>query len=146
MNLEFYMKRGLVNLDDFEDESDLELVNNAIELVKQDRFEEAIESLPPMFFEWIPMNGDGDCSEVFENDEDFQLPLTPENSTVRAGYENGSLILTISVTFPMDIRDGIDAEQLSNWLDDNSMYACGYIGAGWSYHGDDGCTLHVIEQ
>jgi hypothetical protein len=146
MNFEFYMKRGQVHLDDIEEESDLASINKVIALIKDEKFEDAIEALPAMYFEWIPMNGDGDCSEVFESDEDFQIPLTQENSTVRVGYENESLILTISVTFPMGVKDDVDAEQLAEWLDDNSMYACGYVGAGWSYDGDDGCTLHVIES
>lgn len=146
INLEFYMKRGQVHLDDIEDEDDLTSINKTIELIKKERFEDAVKALPAMYFEWIPMNGDGDCTEVFESDEDFQIKLTPENSTIRVGYENDSLILTISVTFPMEVRDDIDAEQLSQWLDDNSMYACGYVGAGWSYDGDDGCTLHVIDN
>jgi hypothetical protein len=145
LHLEFYMKRGQVNISDIDDESELKSITNVIELVKQEKFEEAIASLPSLFFEWIPMNGDGDCSEIFENTDDFQIELSPENSTIRVGYENESLILTISVTFPIDVRDDVDADQLSEWLDDNSMYACGYVGAGWSYDGDDGCTLHVIE-
>ena len=146
MNLEFYMKRGQVNIDDIDDESNLESINNVIALVKQEKFKEAIESLPPLFFEWIPMNGDGDCSEVFENTNDFQIELSPENSTVRVGYENESMLLTISVTFPMKVKDDVDPEQLADWLDDHSMYASGYVDAGWSYDGDDGRTLHVIES
>ena len=145
INFEFYMKRGRVNIDDIDDETDLKSINNVISLVKQEKFEEAIESLPPLFFEWIPMNGDGDCAEIFENTDDFKIDLTPDNSTIRVGYENESLLLTISVTFPMVVRDDMDAEQLEDWLDNNSMYACGYVGSGWSYDSDDGCTLHVIE-
>ena len=46
----------------------------------------------------------------------------------------------------MEVKHDVDAEQLADWLDDHSMYASGYVDAGWSYDGDDGRTLHVIES
>ena len=38
----------------------------------------------------------------------------------------------------MEIKDDVDSEQLADWLDDNSKYACYYVGTGR--------TLYVIEN
>lgn len=142
--LEFYMKRGMVNLDDVDDQADMDRLEQAIKFSSEGKHEEALRALPEMFFEWIPSNGDGDVTEVFANGDDFKFYLDSNNSTIRAGVQDGNLVLTISVNFEMELNQEMEEDELAGWLDDNSMYFCGYVGNGWTYHSDDGCTLNVL--
>ena len=142
--LEFYMKRGLVNIEDVDEQDVLECLKAAIKLSSAGEHEKAVNALPQLFFEWIPSNGDGDTSEVFSSSEDFKFDLDANNSSVRTGVQNGNLLLTISVKFEMDLIKSMAEEELSDWLNDNSIYFCGYAGNGWLYHSDDGCNLSVL--
>lgn len=142
--LEFYLKRGVVNLEDVDNPDDLSKLSESIDLASTNKHEEAVLHLPQMFFEWIPSNGDGDPAEVFTNSNDFKIDLTPKNSTVRIGAQDGQLVLTISVKFEMELDHLMTEEDLSTWLDENSMYFCGYVGNGWTYYSDDGSSLSVL--
>jgi len=144
MQLEFVLKRGVVDFDSIEDAVTKRAVESALSLVKLRNYEEAVSALPPISFEWSWSNGDGDPVELFEDVVDFEFFLDPNNSSVKVGEENGKLLLSINVTFTVEIREDIEKDAVQNWLDENSMDYAGHISGGWSYLSDDGSGVQVI--
>jgi len=140
---EFHIKRAIVNMDDL-DEDIIENVNTSIALIKKGQVEKAISALPPLNFEWIWSNGDGDPSEFFTDTDDLNIPLTPENSSIRVGETDGNLVLTIAIQFELTLVENCNTDEINNWLSDNSMFFCGYIGCGWTYHGDEGGGITLL--
>ena len=140
---EFHIKRAVVNMDDL-DEDIIENVNTSIALIKKGQLEKAIEALPTLNFEWIWSNGDGDPSEFFTDTEDLSIPLTPENSSIRVGETDGNLVLTVAIQFELTLVENCNTDEINDWLSDNSMFFCGYIGCGWTYHGDEGGGITLL--
>ena len=140
---EFHIKRAVVNMDDL-DEDIIENVNTSIALIKKGQLEKAIEALPTLNFEWIWSNGDGDPSEFFTDTDDLNIPLTPKNSSIRVGETDGNLVLTVAIQFELALVENCNADEINDWLSDNSMFFCGYIGCGWTYHGDDGGGITLL--
>jgi hypothetical protein len=111
------------------------------------KHEEAVKLLQPvMNFEWIWGNCDGDPSDLFENPDDVAFDLNNDNSIVKVGELDGSLVLTATVNFDLDVKDGVTEDQISEWLSDNSAYACGYIGSGWTYIESDGDNVWLVND
>ncbi len=144
IQLEFFLKRGVVDFDSIEEAVTKRAVESALSLVKLRNYEEAVAALPPISFEWSWSNGDGDPDELFEDVVDFELFLDPINSVVKVGEENGKLLLSINVIFTVEIREDIEKDAVQEWLDENSMDYAGYISGGWSYLSDDGSGVKVI--
>lgn len=141
--LEFQIKRGIVNCDDLDDEIK-GLVSECLLLCLQKDYKSAVDLIMPiMAFEWYWGNCDGDPSDVFENPEDVAFDLNTNNCSVKVGEESGSLILTASVFFDLQVKDGSSLEEITEWLSDNSAYSCGYVGGGWIYVESDGDNVYV---
>ena len=140
VELLFEIKRGEVFIHELEDEDVKELAIECHQLLWSGQRTKAIEKiLSRLSFEWSWPNGDGNPSDYFENVHDIFFDCTDQNTTLKLDRKNEKLILTAQVKFELDGKDTIDAEELSDWLSDNSMYACGYVGvSGWSYAGTDG--------
>lgn len=140
---EFHMKRAVVNMDDLDDEIKDDVIK-ALSLIKKGQLEQAIAALPPLYFEWIWSNGDGNPSEFFKDTEDFIIPLTAENSSIRVGEADDNLVLTVAIKFELTLIENCATGEINDWLSDNSMFFCGYIGCGWTYHGDDGGGITML--
>ena len=140
---EFHIKRAVVNMDDLDDDIKDDVIKS-LALIKKGQFEKAIAALPPLNFEWIWSNGDGDPSEFFTDTEDLTISLTPENSSIRVGETDGNLVLTVAIQFELDLVENCNTDEINDWLSDNSMFFCGYIGCGWTYHGDDGGGITML--
>ena len=142
--LEFQFKRGVVNTADLEEESQ-EIHDHCLELVRQGKDQSCVEYLlPKMSFEWSWMNGDGDSSELFESADDIYYECSEENTVLKVGEEDGALVLTVACQFSVNMGDDLTADDLQGWLDENSMYACGYVAADWSYASSDGDNVQVV--
>ncbi len=143
--LEFQIKRGLVD-DDSLDEDTRDIVEHCINLCKKKKYEDAVNSLlPELKFEWIWGNCDGDASDVFDVTEEIDFPCSPENSKIKLGESNGSLVITATVSFQIPIKNGVSESDIQSWLEDNSAYACGYVGAGWTYAESDGDNVSLVK-
>jgi hypothetical protein len=141
---EFQVKRGVVDIDSDEDSS--ELIKKCIALCKKNDHQGAVDLImPSLNFEWIWSNCDGEPSEITSEAEDLSFQCTHENSVVKLGADDGDLVITATVFFEIDVKKGWSKEKLSDWLSDNSAYACGYVGGGWSYAGSDGDNVWVTD-
>lgn len=144
VTLEFQIKRGVINTADSEKEVKA-IHDHCLELVIQGKNEDGAKYLlPNMTFEWCWGNGDGDPSDFFEEAEDIYYECTESNTSLKVGEEDGALIITANCQFAVSGNDDLTADDLSDWLDENSMYACGYVSAGWSYAGSDGDNVQVV--
>jgi len=142
--LEFQIKRGVIDMDSNEDSTDL--IKKCMSLCKKKDHEGAVELLlPHLNFEWSWSNGDGDPSKITKELEDLSFPCTKENSAVKLANDEGNLVITASVLFEIEVKKGWSKDKLSDWLSENSAYACGYVGGGWSYSGSDGDNVWVTD-
>ena len=142
--LEFELKRGVINADDLEEEVKV-IHDHCLELVTQGKNEEGVKYLlPNMTFEWCWGNGDGDSLEFFEDANDIFYECTENNTSLKIGEEDGALIVTANCQFAVDGNDDLTADDLQEWLDENSMYTCGYVAADWSYTSSDGNNVQVV--
>jgi hypothetical protein len=53
-------------------------------------------------------------------------------------------MITAKVTFEAPINEGLEIDDVQQWLDDNSAYAAGYVDGGWSYLETDGDNLNIV--
>lgn len=144
-SLEFQIKRGVADCEGLDDDT-LEVVEKCLKLCKKKDYEKAVATILPILnFEWIWGNCDGDPSEIFESTDDISFDLNPDNSIVKVGESDGSLVITATVCFEVDVKAGVTQEEVSEWLSDNSAYACGYVGAGWVYTESDGDNVWVTK-
>lgn len=127
------------------DDSDLvHRISTALELARDGaRSAEVAGALGPMMFEWSWSNCDGDPSELFEEPTDFSLAIDESNSEIEAGMVLGELVLSVRVLFTVQVIDGYSAEDVHDWLQENSAAICGFVGGGWSYSGDEGQSVEV---
>ena len=150
MKFEFNLTRGQVALDSIEENDVKRIVMEALNSVKKGNSKKAAHELFKLLkFEWSPQFGGGDPGEVFEGQaslEGFSFPLTDQNSTVKCGIEEGQLLLSATVQFELSVKPGITKEEVRDWLDCNSMYACGYISGGWSYSATDGDNIYPADE
>ena len=142
--LEFQIKRGVVDSD--LDDDAKELHDRCLSLIEAGQLDEAVaELLPQMYFEWSWANGDGDPEDFFENvTDEICFDCTSENTSLKVGVDEGRLVVTASCQFQMECTDGATEDDLSEWLEDNAAYACGFVSAGWSYAGSDGDNVTVV--
>jgi hypothetical protein len=137
-NLEFQIKRGVVDIESIEDEEVKATVQQCLKLCKAKKYEEAADLLhQTMSFEWSWSACDGDASDIFEDTEDIFFECSSKNSSLKVGEDNGDLVITAWAAFQVPVKDGISADEISEWLNDNSAYACGWLSGGWGYLGSD---------
>jgi len=145
VKLEFQIKRGVISQLDF-DEDECGELKNCWALCKEGAYDEAAALLlPHLSFEWDWANGDGDANEYFIDPEPIYMQFDNENCSLMVGDVGDTLCLTASVSFTVRGRPRIDQDNLSRWLDENSMYACGYVEGGFSYDGSDGDNVWVVD-
>ncbi len=144
VDLEFQIKRGVINASDLE-EDEAGVLQKCLKLAQAGNHGAAAELLlPKMSFEWDWSNGDGDAEEFFVEPIPINFDCTADNCSLRVGENDGQLIITASVQFSAEGQDGIDSDQLTAWLGDNSMYSCGYVSGGWGYDGSDGDNVWLV--
>jgi hypothetical protein len=138
---EFQIKRGLVDGEGL-DEDVQSIVDICIALCRNKNNKKAIELIYPILsFEWIWDNCDGNPEDIFLDNQIVSFDLNTENSAVKLGVDGDALLITATVYFELEIKSDIDADEIENWLDEESAYACGYIGGGWGYTGSDGDNI-----
>lgn len=150
--LEFYMKRADVDLDEITEEGDKKLINNAIELCEQNKHEEAASILMSILdFECAWGNMDCDPSEHLAATDDILIKCSSDNTQIRVGSDEGDFVISAAIHFDIEVKDLNEPEELFDWLDDNSGWACcafspgGDWESGWAYTASDGDNLYVIE-
>lgn len=143
--LEFQIKRGIIDNESLDKDNE-NIVKKCIELCKGKKFEEAINYiLPSLNFEWIWSNCDGDPVEIFETNEDINFSCDEKNSVIKIGEMDSNLVLTATVRFEVTVKKGVTFDEVSEWLDSNSAYSCGYVGWGWTYMGSDGDNVWITD-
>lgn len=142
--LDFQIKRGVVERDNVDEES-IEIYDRCIELCKNGKHEDAARELRPyLYFEWNWDNCDGNPSDDFITSQSINFICNEDNSSIRIGQNKGNLIITAEVQFEVfSVRD-INAETIQDWIDDKSLWSCGFISAGWSYSESDGDNVWLI--
>ena len=143
---EWSMKLGEINMDDVEDEEVLSALKNSLKLAKAKKFDDAVNALPPINFEYSFSNLDSDASDYFAETESISFGLDPSNSkhTIQVGVSGGKLNLSVTVVFDIPVKDGINLDELNEWLGENGGYAAGFASCGWSYNGDEGGHMRSI--
>jgi hypothetical protein len=144
LKMEFILERGVVNIDEIEDDVIKMKMRKTLEYVQMKKWAAALEVLPPLSFEWSWSSGDGDSEALFEDVQDIDIALTEFNSRIRLGEIDGNLIISANVFFEVDVRGDIDRDDVQNWLNENSMDGAGYVSGGWSYHSDDGVSITAL--
>lgn len=139
-SFEWSMKLGEINMDDVEEEEVLSALKKSLKLAKAKKFEDAVNALPHIDFEYSFSNLDSDASDYFSETEGISFGLDPSNSkhTIQVGVSGGKLNLSVTVVFDIPVKDGVNLAELNEWLGDNGGYAAGFASGGWSYNGDEG--------
>jgi hypothetical protein len=145
---EWKMARGEVNMDDVEEEDVRAALKIVLDLAKKGKFEEAVQALPVVNFEYAFGNLDSDPEFYFGDLEDisFEIDLTNPNHSIAVGVSGGKLIISVAVVFEIPVESNVDAEELNEWLGDNGGYAAGFAAGGWSYSGDEGGHMMLVHQ
>ena len=140
IHLEFDIKRAVVEPDD---DDSTTFIKNVLELNKKSPKDAEDLLMGKMVFEWDWSNGDADPTVFFNNDDSFDFQCTRRNTVLEIGEDDDKLVFSATVSFALEGKQGISKDELSEWLSDNSIYACGYIAAGWSILGSDGENIWV---
>jgi len=144
---EWSMKLGEINMDDVEDGEVLSALKNSLKLAKAKKFEDAVNALPHIDFEYSFSNLDSDASDYFAETEGISFGLDPSNSkhTIQVGVSGGKLNLSVAVVFDIPVKDGVNLDELNEWLGENGGYAAGFASGGWSYNGDEGGEMLSVD-
>ena len=145
LTFEFEMERGVVNaVDMVEEESGV--LKKCLDLCVNGGHQDAASLLiSHMSFEWDWDNCDGDISDFISDSKPINENLNPDNCSVKVGIEDEHLVITATVVFEYATDIDIDIEEFSEWLDENSAYACGFIACGAGYDGTDGDNVRIIK-
>jgi hypothetical protein len=145
LNLNWSIKRAVVNFDDIEDEDTKLTLENVLKLCLEKNFDEAIKKLPTIFFEFDADSMDSDPADFFEIPK-YAFELDPKNKyhEIKIGEHEQSLVLTISVIFKIYVTDDIDVEDFNDWLANNGGWYAGNASGLWTYTEDDGGLCQII--
>jgi Double zinc ribbon len=137
---EWHMFRGSVNIDDMEDEDERDAAEQAAVLVEQGDQEGALQALPALWFEYNMDNLDSSPDELMPSGQQvyFEANYANPDHDIVLDYEDGTLIVTATIRFPMQVNAGVDEDEINDWLSENGGYAAGFLSANWSYNGDEG--------
>jgi hypothetical protein len=137
---EWHMFRGSVNIDDMEDEDERDAAERAAVLVEEGEQEAALEALPALWFEYNMDNLDSSPDEFMPSGQQIYFELNSANPDheIVLDYQDGTLFLTATIRFPMQIKPGVDGDEINDWLSENGGYAAGFVSANWSYTSDEG--------
>ena len=137
---EWHMFRGSVNIDDMEDEDERDAAEQAAVLVEQGDQEGALQALPALWFEYNMDNLDSSPDEFMPGSQQvyFEANYANPDHDIVLDYEDGTLIVTATIRFPMQVNPGVDEDEINDWLSENGGYAAGFLSANWSYNGDEG--------
>ena len=137
---EWHMFRGSVNIDDMEDDDERDAAKRAVVLVEEGEQEAALQALPALWFEYNMDNLDSSPDEFMPSDQQvyFEVNYANPDHDIVLDYDDGTLILTATIRFPMQIDPRADEDEINDWLSENGGYAAGFISANWSYNGDEG--------
>lgn len=144
LKLEFYLRRGVIDIESIEDDGVRQAVRNVKSFVQNADFNKALAIMPPISFEWVWSNGDGDPGDYFVNVEDFDFFLSSSNSRIRLGVADENLMISVNVQFLVVVKDSINHDEVQEWLDTNSMVYAGFVSGGWPYVADDGSGIRVV--
>jgi hypothetical protein len=123
-----------------EDDDERDAAKRAVILVEEGEQEAARHALPALWFEYNMDNLDSSPDEFMPSDQQvyFEVNYANPDHDIVLDYDDGTLILTATIRFPMQINPGVDEDEINDWLSENGGYAAGFISANWSYNGDEG--------
>jgi hypothetical protein len=135
VELSFEVKRGVVEINREEaDAEELAVLDRVLSLCDAGSHDEAVALIRPgLSFEWCWSNQDGDAEEMFVDPQDLDFSPLPEDAIVRVGSESGRLVITVAVPFKAEAQDSVTADEIEEWLSDNSAYAAGYVSGSWGW-------------
>lgn len=144
---EWSMRLGEVSMIGVEDVEVLSALKKSLKLAKADKFDDAVNALPPINFEYNFTNLDSDASEYFAETDGISFALDPSNSKhiIQVGVYGGKLKLSVSVVFDIHLKDGVNLDELNEWLGENGGYAAGFVSGGWSYNADEGGDMRSVD-
>jgi hypothetical protein len=136
--LEFSIKRAKIDRSSLESDQ-INLIDMCVDLCNKKQHIDAVNLIKnELFFEWAWSNCDGDINEISDCTDDLSLNWNDGSFTLKISNNSNNLIITATTIFEISVNDNVVLDELNMWLDDNSAYACGYIGGGWSYTESDG--------
>lgn len=146
----FEVKRGVVEINREQAEgAELATLNQIFSLCEAGRYDEAANVVRPgLSFEWSWSNQDGDADEMFVDPQDLHFETLPADAVVRIGCVDGRLVVSVSVFFTVEAHHSVAADELEEWLSENSCYAAGFVSGNWAWwdgwSGTDGDNVRVV--
>jgi hypothetical protein len=143
--MNYRIDSAVIDIDSIEDQDTKLSIEEIIELHKSGEHDEANNNrLPAMYFEFNAENMDSDC-DVWMNESSiyFDIDFSNTNHTVSTTYEDDQLKLSASVTFEVELKEGVNPEEFQEWLDENGGWAACSISGEWSYTEDDGGSFTI---
>lgn len=140
---EWSMEGGQIDEESIDDPNILKALEKAKAMIADGEHDKALQSLPKIHFEFSGQNLDSDPSEFFTEDLEFSFEIDPNNDmhNISLEIDNDDLLVTISVTFALPVKDGIDISELNEWFENNGGYYAGLAYGGWGWSGDNGGQL-----
>ena len=144
IGLEFHIKRGIVDFEGLDDD-EVSLVRKCIELCERGKNEEAVSLLyAKTYFTWDWDWGNGLYKGIVKCPKNIRVPCTKENCLLQAGHWDGNLTVSGGFSFYVELLNDMTAKEIYQWIDDDSLWACGYISAGWLYSTTDGDNVYLV--
>jgi hypothetical protein len=145
VNLEWSIKRAVINFDDIEDEEIKNVLGKIKALCRENKHEEALNMLPEIYFEFDGNSLDSDPSEYLnEANYSFELDKNSAKHLIQVGIQDDNLVLSITVVFEVDAVEEVDVDEFNEWLSDNGGWHAGNAAGLWSYSDDDGGECRIV--
>lgn len=145
VNLEWSIKRAVINLDDIEDEETKEALEKVKVLCMENKHAEALDMLPEISFEFDGNSLDSDPTEYLkEANYSFTLDKNSAKHLIQVGMQDDNLIVSITVVFEVDAVEEVDVDEFNEWLSDNGGWYAGNATGLWSYSEDDGGECRIV--
>ena len=113
-----------------EDEDEIELVNELIRLCDGRKFKEASEYILNYLgfefdlSEFDPIDTHSENEDIFPNKDMIDFQCSSQNTRVFVHTVDGKLVISMEISFNVLIIDGIEADDIQRFLDENFVYLC----------------------
>lgn len=128
----YQIKNWRIN-QDLLDQDEIELAKGLITLCESGKSKEASERiLDYLSFEFDlsefdPIDTHSENEDIFPNKDRIELQCSSENTRVFVHTVDGTLVISIDITFNVLIMNGIEVDDIQRFIDDNFIWLCATI-------------------
>ena len=147
VKIKWSIKRAVVNFDEILDDETRSALEKAKAMCVEGMYSEALDCVPQIDFEFDCGCLDSEYKvHLIKPNYSFIIDKNSNNSTIKIGVQNNSLLLSISVVFEVIAVEGVDLAEFNEWLFENNCWAAGNAAGMWSYSEDDGGECCVYKK